>query len=83
MKEIAIIALALCKKAGILPSNKKNIATLFSELTGYSANTLSRSLCTTIRDEEIEKIAAKIEKDMPELAEYMRKKTFYLPEKKK
>jgi len=83
VKEMAIIALALCKKAGILPSNKKNIATLFSELTGYSANTLSRSLCTTISDKEIEMIAQRIEPDMPELAKYMRTEKFYLPEKKK
>lgn len=80
VRQTAIIAYALCKGAGVLPKNKKNIATVFHNLTGYSHNTIGQNLCTTYSDSEIEKIAKTVEKDMPEFAAYLRKQDFYLPE---
>ena len=82
-RQTAIIAYALCKKGNVIPKNKKSIASLFNKLTGRSVNVLEQNLCSTYSDEEIEKIAATIENDMPEFAKYIREKTFYLPEMKK
>lgn len=80
VRQTAIIAYALCKKSGVIPKNKKNIGILFNELTGYSSNTIGQNLCSTYSDKEIEKIAQDVEKSMPEFAEYLRQKTFFLPE---
>ena len=80
VRQMAIFAHAICKKAGVLPKNKKNITPLFSGLTGFSSNTLGQNLCSIYKDEEIEMLAARIEPEMPELAEYMRNEKFYLPE---
>lgn len=80
VRQTAIIAFALCRKGGFIPKNKKNISTMFQNMTGRSANTLGTNLCSTYTDEEIEEIAAAVEKDMPEFASYLREKTFYLPD---
>ena len=80
VRQTSILALALCKKAGIVPNNKKNISPVFNGMTGYSANTLGQNFCASYTDEEIEELAAMIEKDMPEFAKYLREKTFFLPE---
>ena len=83
VRQTSIIAYALCKKAGVIPANKKNISPLFNGITGYSANSMGQNLCSSYTDEEIEEIAVAIEKDMPEFAAYLREKSFFLPEKKK
>lgn len=83
VRQTSIIAYALCKKAGVIPANKKNISTLFNGITGYSANSMGQNLCSSYTDEEIEEIAVAVEKNMPEFAAYLREKTFFLPEKKK
>lgn len=82
-RQIAIIAYALCKKGNVIPNNKKNIAFLFNKLTGHSSNRIGQNLCSRYSDEEIEEIAVTIENDMPEFANYLREKTFFLPEMKK
>ena len=82
-RQIAIIAYALCRKGEFIPKNKKNIAPLFHDLTGYSENTIWQNLCTSYKDEEIEEIATAVEKCMPEFAKYLREKTFFLPEQTK
>ena len=76
VRQIAIIALALCRKALVVPKNKKSIAKLFSKMTGSSHNTLGQSLCDTYSDEEIKAIAVPLKEDMPELAEYMLENKF-------
>jgi len=83
VRQTAIIAYALCKKGGFIPKNKKNISTMFQDMTGRSANTLGMNLCSTYTDDEIEEIAVAVEKDMPEFACYLREKTFFYPEMKK
>lgn len=80
VREMAILAHALCKKAGVLPKNKKYIAPIFSGLTGFSSNTLGQNLCSTYKDNEIEELATRIDSKMPKLAEYMRNEKFYAPE---
>ena len=75
-REIAIIALALSRKADVVPKNKKNIADLFNKLTGVSANTLSINLCSSYKDEEVKAIADQIEEAMPEFAHYLRENKF-------
>ena len=82
-RQTAIVAYALCQKGGFIPKNKKNITALFHDLTGFSVNTLGQNLCTSYEDDEIEKVAKHVETDMPEFAQYLREKTFYLPEKTK
>ena len=76
VRQIAIIALALCRKALVVPRNKKSIAKLFSKMTGSSHNTLGQSLCDTYSDEEIKAIAYPLQEDMPELAEYLLENKF-------
>lgn len=76
VRQIAIIALALCRKAKVIPKNKKKIAGLFSRLTGSSQNTIAQNLCATYTDEEIEEIAKPLMDEMPELAEYLRENKF-------
>ena len=71
VREIAIIALALFRKGGVVPKNKKNIAKLFSKMLGVSANTLSVNLCTKYTDKEVQSIANRIKDDMPEFADYL------------
>lgn len=71
VRQIAILALALCRKALVVPKNKKKIALLFSHLTGVSQNTISQNLCDTYSDEEIQDIAEPLKDTMPELAEYL------------
>ena len=71
VRQIAILALALCRKALVVPKNKKKIALLFSHLTGSSQNTISQNLCDTYTDEEIQVIAEPLKESMPELAEYL------------
>lgn len=83
VRQTAIIAYALCRKGGFIPKNKKSISPVFQDLTGRSANTLGVNLCSTYNDDEIEKIASLVEKNMPEFADYLREKTFFLPEIKK
>lgn len=83
VRQTAIIAYALCRKGGFIPKNKKSISPVFQNLTGRSANTLGANLCSTYTDEEIETIASLVEKNMPEFADYLREKTFFLPEIKK
>lgn len=83
VRQTAIIAYALCRKGGFIPKNKKSISPVFQDLTGRSANTLGANLCSTYTDDEIEKIASLVEKNMPEFADYLREKTFFLPEIKK
>lgn len=80
VRQTAIVAFALCRKGGFIPKNKKSISAMFQNMTGRSANTLGTNLCSTYTDEEIEEIAAAVEKDMPEFASYLREKTFYLPD---
>lgn len=82
-RQTAMIGYALCKKAGVVPANKKKISPMFNGISGYSANTMGQNLCSTFTDEEIEKVASEIEKDMPEFAAYLREKTFFLPDMKK
>ncbi len=76
VREIAIIALALFRKGGVVPKNKKNIAKLFSKMLGVSANTLSVNLCTKYTDKEVQSIANRIKDDMPEFADYLIKNIF-------
>jgi chromosome segregation ATPase len=76
VRQIAIIALALCRKALVVPKNKKSIAKLFSKMTGSSHNTISQNLCDTYTDEEIQVIAEPLKESMPELAEYMLENKF-------
>ncbi len=83
VRQTAIIAFALCRKGVFIPNNKKSISAMFQNMTGRSANTLGTNLCSTYTDEEIEEIAAAVEKDMPEFASYLREKTFFLPDMKK
>ena len=83
VRQTTIIAYALCKKADVLPKNKKNISQMFSRLTGRSENTIGQNMCSHYKDEEIEQLAQEIESSMPEFANYLREKTFYLPQKKK
>ena len=83
VRQTSIIAYALCKKADVIPTNKKNLSPLFNGISGYSSNSMSQNLCSSYSDEEIEVIAASVEKDMPEFAKYLRQKTFFLPEMKK
>lgn len=83
VRQISIVAHALCKKAEVLTKNKKNISQLFNYMTGSSANTIGQNMCSTYSDEELEQIAKEIEEKMPEFAEYLREKTFFLPEMKK
>ena len=83
VRQTSIIAYALCKKASVIPANKKNISQLFNGISGYSSNSMGQNLCSSYTDEEIEEIAAAVEKDMPAFAAYLREKTFFLPEKKK
>lgn len=83
VRQTAIIAFALCRKGGFIPKNKKSISTMFQDLTGRSANTLGSNLCSVYTDDEIEEIAVVVEKDMPEFANYLREKTFFLPDMKK
>ena len=71
VRQIAILALALCRKALVVPKNKKKIAELFSHLTGSSQNTISQNLCDTYTDEEIQDVAEPLKESMPELAEYL------------
>ncbi len=71
VRQIAILALALCRKAMVVPKNKKKIAVLFSNITGSSQNTISQNLCDTYTDEEIQEIAEPLKDTMPELAEYL------------
>ncbi len=71
VREIAIIALALFRKGGVVPKNKKNIAKLFSKMLGVSANTLSVNLCSTYSDEEILELTNRIKDDLPEFADYL------------
>ena len=83
VRQTTIIAYALCKKADVLPKNKKNISQMFSRLTGRSENTIGQNMCSHYKDEEIEQLAQEIESSMPEFANYLREKTFFLPQKKK
>lgn len=83
VRQTTIIAYALCKKADVLPKNKKNISQMFSRLTGRSENTIGQNMCSNYKDEEIEQLAQEIESSMPEFANYLREKTFFLPQKKK
>ena len=83
VRQTSIIAYALCKKAGVIPTNKKNISPLFNGITGYSANSMGQNLCSTYTDDEIEEIAIAVEKNMPEFAAYLREKSFFLPGMKK
>ncbi len=76
VRQIAILALALCRKALVVPKNKKKIALLFSHLTGSSQNTISQNLCDIYTDEEIQVIAEPLKESMPELAEYLLKNKF-------
>ena len=76
VREIAIIALALFRKGGVVPKNKKNIAKLFSKMLGVSANTLSVNLCTKYTDKEVQSIANRIKDEMPEFADYLIKNIF-------
>lgn len=76
VRQIAILALALCRKALVVPKNKKKIAELFSRLTGSSQNTISQNLCDIYTDEEIQVIAEPLKESMPELAEYLLKNKF-------
>lgn len=71
VREIAIIALALFRKGGVVPKNKKNIAKLFSKMLGVSANTLSVNLCSTYSDEEILELTNRIKDCLPEFADYL------------
>ena len=71
VREIAIIALALFRKGGVVPKNKKNIAKLFSKMLGVSANTLSVNLCSTYTNEEILSITNRIKDYLPEFADYL------------
>lgn len=82
VRQTAIVAHALCKKANVLPRNKKNISQLFNYMTGCSANTLGQNMCSSYNEDEIEKIANEIEDKLPEFAAYLREGTFFLPEKK-
>lgn len=75
-REIAIIALALFRKADVVPKNKKSIADLFSKLTGSSVNTLSTNLCSHYTDDEIKAITDKIEEKMPDFANYLKENKF-------
>ena len=75
-REIAIIALALFRKANVVPKNKKNIADLFNKMTGSSVNTLSMNLCSLYTDEEIKAITDKIEEKMPDFANYLKENKF-------
>ena len=83
VRQTTIIAYALCKKADVLPKNKKNISQMFSRLTGRSENTIGQNMCANYKDEEINQLAQEIESSMPEFANYLREKTFFLPQKKK
>ena len=83
VRQTTIVAYALCKKAEVLPKNKKNISMLFSRMTGYSQNTIGQKMCGNFEDKEIEKIAEEIDNKMPDLANYLREKSFFLPERKK
>ena len=83
VRQTTIIAYALCKKADVLPKNKKNISQMFSRLTGRSINTIGQNMCTNYKDEEIEQLAQEIESGMPEFATYLQEKSFYLPQIKK
>lgn len=83
VRQTSIIAYALCKKADVMPTNKKNISQLFNGISGYSSNSMIQNLCSSYSDEEIEAIAASVEKEMPGFAKYLRQKTFFLPEMKK
>jgi chromosome segregation ATPase len=76
VRQIAIIALALCRKALVVPKNKKKIAVLFSHMTGVSQNTISQNLCDTYKDQEIQDIAEPLKESMPELAEYLLENRF-------
>ena len=83
VRQTAIIGYALCSKAKVLPKNKKNIAPLFNMLTGRSANTIGQNMCSVYKEDEIEQIAKAVEDKMPEFAEYLREKSFFLPEMQK
>ena len=83
VRQTAIVAYALCKKAKVLPKNKKHISQLFNYITGNSANTIGQNMCSVYKEDEIEQIAKEVEDKMPEFAEYLREKTFFLPEIKK
>lgn len=76
VRQIAILALALCRKALVVPKNKKKIAVLFSHMTGASQNTISQNLCDTYNDQEIIDIAEPLKDTMPELAEYLLENKF-------
>lgn len=76
VRQIAILALALCRKALVVPKNKKKIAELFGQMTGLSHNTISQNLCDIYTDEEIQVIAEPLKESMPELAEYLLKNKF-------
>lgn len=76
IREIAIIALALFRKADAVPKNKKNIATLFSKMTGASINTLGTNLCSSYTDEEIKSITDRIEDIMPVFSKYLKENKF-------
>jgi chromosome segregation ATPase len=76
VRQIAILALALCRKALVVPKNKKKIAVLFSHMTGASQNTISQNLCDTYTDQEIIDIAEPLKDTMPELAEYLLENKF-------
>ena len=75
-REIAIIALALFRKADVVPKNKKSIADLFNKMTGSSVNTISTNLCSHYTDEEIKAITDKIEEKMPDFAKYLKENKF-------
>lgn len=83
VRQTTIIAYALCMKADVLPKNKKSISHMFSLLTGRSENTIGQNMCANYKDEEINQLAQEIESSMPEFANYLREKTFFLPQKKK
>ena len=76
IREIAIIALALFRKADVVPKNKKNIANLFSKMTGASINTLGANLCSSYTDEEIKLITDRIESIMPVFSKYLKENKF-------
>ncbi len=82
VRQTTIIAYALCMKADVLPKNKKSISHMFSLLTGRSENTIGQNMCANYKDEEINQLAQEIESSMPEFANYLREKTFFLPQKK-
>ena len=75
-REIAIIALALFRMADAVPKNKKNIANLFSKMTGASINTLGTNLCSSYTDEEIRSITDRIEDIMPVFSKYLKENKF-------